>query len=106
MKVRSKGWRKQYNARQRERRKLRGSKLWIRLGLSPEDYDKMLLSQDGGCAICGKTDGEQRFHLDHSHDTDEVRGLLCLNCNTKLGWFEKHEFAVLAYLHKRGVVIL
>lgn len=38
------------------------------------------------CAICGapSPDGRQ-LHVDHNHDTGEVRGLLCLKYNNALG---------------------
>lgn len=57
-------------------------------GITRENYAQMLAGQDGACAICG---GEQthawatRFSVDHDHETGEVRGLLCTNCNTLLG---------------------
>lgn len=65
-------------------------------GLAPGDYDQMLATQDGRCAIC-KTDDtgrHRRFHVDHCHDTQEIRGLLCHGCNVSLGHF-KHDVAVL-----------
>jgi hypothetical protein len=60
-------------------------------GLTFEEFDAMLSSQDNACAICGtkepsKTRGrDKRFHVDHSPETGEVRGLLCKSCNIALG---------------------
>ena len=41
----------------------------------------MLAAQDGRCAICGNKPLRRRLAVDHSHITQEVRGLLCLSCN-------------------------
>lgn len=41
--------------------------------------------QRGRCAICGKND--VALCIDHDHDTDRVRGLLCSSCNMGLGHF-------------------
>lgn len=59
-------------------------------GLSPEEYDRMLENQSGGCAICGKAAGyaDKRLAVDHDHETGEVRGLLCDRCNLVLGKME------------------
>jgi len=53
-------------------------------GISQADYDRMLTAQNGGCAICHKTQ-ERAFDVDHNHQTGEVRGLLCTNCNRMVG---------------------
>lgn len=55
--------------------------------LSLEDYVKLLLLQKKCCAICKRSreEIEQDFHVDHDHDTGEVRGLLCKRCNRILG---------------------
>lgn len=57
----------------------------------------MLEKQGGRCAICRRTepigvtragyDGEKKWHIDHCHETNEVRGLLCGECNKGLGQF-------------------
>lgn len=69
--------------------KQRRKELRIRYGITPEDYDRMLAEQGGGCAICGVTEpGETRryFAVDHEHsDTGPVRGLLCGPCNRAIG---------------------
>ena len=60
-------------------------------GLTFEEFDVMLSSQDNACAICGtkqpsKNRGRtRRFHVDHDHETGKVRGLLCKSCNIALG---------------------
>jgi hypothetical protein len=53
-------------------------------GLSIADYDAMLLSQGGLCAICrGPFVGSG--HVDHCHPTKRVRGILCIPCNLGIG---------------------
>lgn len=56
--------------------------------ISPEDYDALFTAQGGKCAICIKPPKVFRLHTDHDHNTGTVRGLLCVSCNTKLGWLE------------------
>lgn len=72
---------------------VRKSALKRKYGLTLEDYDAMVVAQDGRCAICpatepgGPPDRRGFWHIDHDHMTGRVRGLLCLNCNTSLGRF-------------------
>jgi hypothetical protein len=54
-----------------------------RYGITLEDWDTMILAQAGRCAICNAA--LQQPYIDHCHDTQRVRGLLCSNCNTGLG---------------------
>lgn len=57
-------------------------------GITLEDRDRLLTSQNGCCAICGKSEGlfPQKLGVDHNHITEQVRGLLCLHCNLALGY--------------------
>ena len=76
-------------------------------GISLADYDEMLEAQDNGCAICGKTEAEEgkRLAVDHNHETDQVRGLLCGNCNQaigKLGHDPERLRNAIAYLEQWG----
>lgn len=68
----------------------RPSALRRHYGITVEQYDSLLLNQDGRCAICGKTVEEngQRLHVDHDHETGRVRGLLCNACNPGIGFFK------------------
>jgi len=72
-----------------------------RYGISLADYDAMYVKQSGVCLIC-KSDKAgnkgQCFAVDHCHATGVVRGLLCIKCNARLGWFESHAFNVIKYL--------
>lgn len=59
-------------------------------GITKDQFDEMLASQNGACAICGTKEpqGSSRtFHVDHCHKTQRVRGLLCHHCNVGLGHF-------------------
>jgi hypothetical protein len=57
-------------------------------GITPEQYDAMVLSQEGRCGICECPLTETGTHLDHSHVTGKVRGILCNRCNVGLGYYE------------------
>lgn len=62
-----------------------------RYGLTKEQFDALLQSQQGVCAICQQPEtvivrGRLRpLHIDHDHTTGRVRGLLCSACNTAIG---------------------
>lgn len=68
----------------REKEKSRNYRL-KQYGLSFEDYESMRTIQGNKCAICSK---ESYLHVDHDHETGNVRGLLCQQCNTGLGLFK------------------
>lgn len=56
-----------------------------------EDYESLLKSQNGCCAICKSRIGNSRtsrLFVDHCHNTMKVRGLLCSSCNHGLGQFK------------------
>jgi hypothetical protein len=42
--------------------------------------------QEDKCAIC-KRPFDRTPHVDHSHKTGKIRGLLCFHCNSGLGMF-------------------
>lgn len=67
-----------------------GSSRKLKTGCTPEQYDELYIKQKGCCAICGKHASEQSKALsaDHCHTTQKVRGLLCMSCNTGLGFFK------------------
>lgn len=54
-------------------------------GITPEDYHKMWLKQEGCCLICKQPENGRSLSVDHDHKTKVVRGLLCQKCNTMLG---------------------
>jgi hypothetical protein len=71
-------------------------------GVGHAEYMVMERAQKGACAICQTRDrGRWKyFHVDHSHKTGKVRGLLCVRCNTSLGWLELHGARARAYLER------
>src|SRR5439155_26329707 len=68
----------------------RAGHLKRKFGLSLDQYDELLAHQGGKCAICSDPPEEGKaYHIDHDHETGEVRGLLCVRCNNGLGQFKE-----------------
>lgn len=56
-------------------------------GLTNEQYEFLLKTQNYMCAICEthQKDLKMPLHVDHNHVTGKVRGMLCRDCNLALG---------------------
>lgn len=68
--------------------KIRIQNMKNKYGLSLDDYDKLLIKQNGVCAICKHKEtkkGIDFLPVDHNHKTGKVRGLLCNACNWGIG---------------------
>lgn len=56
-------------------------------GITKEDFDKMMRHQKASCAMChAPFSNPRRCHVDHDHDSNIIRGLLCMSCNLLLGY--------------------
>lgn len=97
---------KQKAYRKANGRHLAAYKRFHAYGITQPQYDAMLLSQNGTCAI-----GDHQFEsaavvcVDHDHFTGAVRGLLCSKHNTAIGMFDESIPAMAAavkYLSDHG----
>lgn len=66
---------------------LKNKRLKTRYGISLEEFNSLLESQEGKCKIC-KDELDGAGVLDHCHGTLKVRGILCRTCNAGLGQFK------------------
>lgn len=70
-------------------------KLKRKYNISWEQYLEMYFKQNKKCFICQKVlqlagqnaSKSQTACIDHDHNTNQVRGILCVSCNTGLGNF-------------------
>jgi len=72
------------DSKERKSLRKRGTTL-ASFGLTLDDETKLLEIQNFKCAICGGESGARWYHLDHDHETNEPRGLLCSKCNKGIG---------------------
>lgn len=66
-------------------------------------YELSLLMDKNKCEICNKEIEGRNKNIDHCHNTQFVRGILCKHCNLGLGHFQDNElrlFSAIAYLRK------
>lgn len=76
--------------REAYRRHRRTHHLNKKFGLSNDQYEAMVLAQDGRCALCPRTDHpEKRLAVDHDHQTGKIRALLCDRCNRGIGLLDE-----------------
>lgn len=55
-------------------------------GMSVEAFDAMFDAQGRVCAICKAEPASSRdTHVDHDHETGNIRGILCGSCNKGIG---------------------
>jgi len=90
-----KAWQEKFNKKHPEKRKIYYEKnkghyrkriMKSKYNLSHEDWSKMWENQDKKCLICEKPFIEpSNACIDHNHETGEIRGLLCKNCNFIIG---------------------
>lgn len=90
--------------------KRRAAKRKYLYGVSQDEYDRRFAAQGGCCAICGAPPEEGGvLAVDHDHESDAVRDLLCRLCNMGLG-SARDSIAVLermiAYLKRHSEVRL
>lgn len=58
--------------------------------LSISEYNELRKLQDFKCKICSMDEKDLNYKLcvDHCHNTEKIRGLLCKPCNLALGAFD------------------
>ena len=75
-----------------------------------EWYNSTLAEQGYVCGICGEDNGGHVFAIDHDHTCCQgvkscgkcVRGLLCTNCNVKLGYVEPTLRGIVQHVFPEG----
>ena len=71
----------------------RKNSLKRKYNVTVEWYEAQLKKQNGKCMICGTTESggnSSAFHVDHNHETGQIRDLLCRPCNTGIGLFKEN----------------
>jgi len=67
----------------------RFSKIKNNYGIDKKDYLNLLKIQNNKCKICKeKLLNNKDIHLDHCHNSNIIRGILCNYCNVGLGMFK------------------
>lgn len=77
-------WVKRNRVRYRESCKWR--RLRHRYGVSREQYENLMRIAGGVCELCGSG---HLLCLDHCHQSELVRGILCMRCNTAMERFDE-----------------
>ena len=114
---------KQWNSENPDRAKASNAKrgrrnnIFSKYGITEHEYNDMLSTQNGCCAICGSDSSKTKkrksgqgaepraFSIDHCHKTGKIRALLCGWCNTLIGLCEENPSvlrAAIEYLNKHG----
>jgi hypothetical protein len=86
-------WQRKWRAQNPD--KIKNTDLKKMYGITLAEYQMMYETQQGVCAICAQPEtavdakGAVRFMpVDHCHQTNKIRALLCSACNKALGGFK------------------
>ena len=75
-----------------EEKQKRNTKLRLKYhyDLTVEEYNEKVKEQHNKCYICGVEGGYNKkpLYVDHCHQTNKIRKLLCQHCNSGLGMFK------------------
>lgn len=77
--------------------KVRSFNLKKTYGITLDQFNDLFRLQGSVCAICkgGESTGKN-WHVDHCHNTDKIRGILCHSCNLMIGHAEDNTKTLLA----------
>ena len=76
------------------------AKAWV-YGTTLEEMRE--LKKTPTCEICDKSFSDTESVIDHCHETGEIRGVLCHECNMTLGFIEKEQYnKCIEYLNRNG----
>jgi hypothetical protein len=89
----TKVYNKEYHKKRKEQDKDWRADYYLKqkYGITREEYDGMLEERQGKCDICQSTESfhqSGKMQVDHCHESNKVRGILCFRCNTALGAFQ------------------
>lgn len=93
---------RQKTYRENSPERYKSAKLKHKYGITLEILNSMKFEQDHKCKICTR---ELPLVVDHCHQTEQVRGLLCGGCNKALGFFMDsplHLHNAIIYLVQNG----
>ena len=81
--------------KKKQSRYCRKTNLRFKYGIGEHTYRGLLERQGNGCFFCGidadthLTEKKRHLAVDHDHETEQVRGILCTRCNTRLSFVDK-----------------
>jgi hypothetical protein len=86
--------RRDYRGRLTKTEAYRDAQLKHHFGITLEQYNALLVLQNGVCRICKQGERQKIYGaikalaVDHCHLTNEIRGLLCSACNRAIGFLQ------------------
>jgi len=102
-----------YIERKSNKRKKRHSRIYGKLyklktnyNLHIEEYKKLMNLANYSCEICNMTNKEhiekhkRPLFVDHNHNTNNIRGILCNKCNFIEGYLDKVDMPINDYIFK------
>lgn len=102
--------RKAYNKTPRGKKAALRRYLRNKYNITLEFYLDLRNSQGARCAICDKQEPLDEtakiLCLDHNHETGQIRELICLHCNTAIGFAKENTAtlqAMIQYIEKHNI---